>query len=150
MPHSYSYCLFHCVWSTHGRQNSIPPAMQDALWAYLGGIARENAFTALVVGGTRDHVHVVLSLPATMPVAKAVQLMKAGSSKWLHDTYPELRDFSWQEGYGAFSIGVSQLDDTKRYISRQAEHHAARGFEDEFAAFLRRHGIEYDARYVFG
>ncbi len=150
MSHSYSYCLFHCVWSTQQRQNSIPPDVQAGLWPYMGGIARQNGFATVVFGGTPNHVHALLSLPATMPVAKAIQLTKAGSSKWLHDNHPELRRFAWQEGYGAFSIGVSQLDDTKRYISRQAEHHAVRGFEDEYTAFLRRHQIEYDPRYVFG
>jgi putative transposase len=150
MPHSYSYCLFHCVWSTRARQNAIPPAVQERLWAYLGGVARANEFTALAVGGTQDHVHALLSLPATLPVAKAVQLIKAGSSKWVHDTQPEMRDFAWQEGYGAFSIGTSQVDETVRYIARQAEHHATCGFEEEYVAFLHRHGIEYDARHVFG
>ena len=149
MPHSYSYCLFHCVWSTRARQNAIPAAIQEHLWPYLGGIARTNQFTALAVGGTSDHVHVLLSLPATVPVAKAVQLVKAGSSKWLHDTFAEMRHFAWQEGCGAFSIGFSQVEDTERYIARQAEHHAARTFEEEYVAFLRRHDIEYDARYVF-
>lgn len=150
MAHSYSHCLFHCVWRTKGRQNTIPPAVQDRLWAYLGGIARENGFSALAVGGTRDHVHALLALPATMPVSKAVQLLKAGSSKWLHDSDEELGTFAWQEGYGAFSIGVSQKDDTIRYIAHQAEHHAADGFEGEYTAFLRRHEIDYDPRYVFG
>lgn len=150
MAHSYSRCLFHCVWSTQGRQNAIPSAVQERLWAYLGGIARENGFAALAVGGTRDHVHTLLALPATMPVSKAVQLLKAGSSKWFHDSHPEQRSFAWQEGYGAFSIGVSQKDATLQYIARQAEHHAANGFESEYTAFLRRHGIEYDPRYVFG
>jgi REP element-mobilizing transposase RayT len=150
VPHTYTQCLFHVVWSTKLRQNLIAPDVQDRLWAYLGGVARENKFTALSIGGTRDHVHALLALPATVPVAKAVQLMKAGSSKWLHDSFPEQRGFAWQEGYGAFTIGVSQVDDTRRYIAHQADHHATRSFEDEYTAFLRRHGIEYDPQYVFG
>lgn len=150
MPHSYSRCLFHCVWSTHARQNAIPAAIRERLWACLGTIARANDFTALAVGGTGDHLHVLLALPATMPVAKAVQLIKASSSKWLHETFPEMRGFAWQEGYGAFSVGVSQVDTTERYIASQAEHHATRTFDEEYIAFLRRHGIEFDPRYVFG
>ena len=150
MAHSYAQCLFHCVFSTKGRRNLIPASAQDRLWAYLGGIARANDITALAVGGTSDHAHVLLSLPATMPVAKAIQLVKAGSSKWLHETIPTLRGFAWQEGYGAFSIGVSQVAGTVRYINRQAEHHRTQTFEEEYIAFLRRNGVEFDQRYVFG
>ncbi|MGD8451679.1 MAG: IS200/IS605 family transposase [Phycisphaerae bacterium] len=150
MPHSYSHCLFHCVWSTRRRKNLIPSAVQDRLWAYVGGAARTNDFVTLAVGGTGDHMHALLALPATMPVAKAVQLLKAGSSKWLHDTFAEMRDFAWQEGYAAFTIGVSQVEETTRYIARQTEHHATRGFDEEYVAFLERHGIAYDKRYVFG
>lgn len=105
---------------------------------------------ALAVGGMADHVHMLLSLPATLEIAKIVQLIKGGSSKWLHDTFADLRDFEWQEGYGAFAIGVSGVARTTEYIANQAEHHRARTFEEEFIAFLERHGVEYDPRYVFG
>jgi len=92
----------------------------------------------------------LLSLPPTLPVAKAVQLIKAGSSKWLHETRPELRGFAWQEGYGAFSIGVSQVEETVRYIKEQPGHHGTRSFEEEYMAFLKKHRIEYGKRYLFG
>ena len=78
----------------------------------MGGIARENNMTALAVGGTADHVHILLALPSTMSIAKAIQLIKGGSSKWISDTFPSHRPFVWQEGYGAFSISISRLDDT--------------------------------------
>jgi REP element-mobilizing transposase RayT len=116
----------------------------------MGGIARENKMRALAIGGVEDHVHILLSIPSTLSVAKALQLIKGGSSKWVHETFPEHRDFEWQEGYGAFSIGVSQVDDTKKYIANQREHHRTRSFQEEFIAFLERHGIEYDPRYVWG
>ena len=116
----------------------------------MGGIARENDIKALVVGGTGDHVHMLVSLPSTISIAKAVQLIKGGSSKWVHDTFPGEKAFSWQEGYGAFSIGMSGVDDTIAYINAQEEHHRVKTFEDEFLGFLKRHGIEYDKRYVFG
>jgi REP element-mobilizing transposase RayT len=105
---------------------------------------------ALAVGGVADHVHLLLSLSSTMTISMAMQLVKGGSSKWVHNTFPSKRDFAWQEGYGAFSIGISQADDTKRYIENQAEHHRVKTFEEEFIAFLERHGIEYDPRYVWG
>jgi REP element-mobilizing transposase RayT len=116
----------------------------------LGGIARKNNFRALVVGGTEDHVHLLLSLRATQTIAHAIQLIKGGSSKWVHDTFPNLQGFAWQQGYGAFSVGVSQIAATIAYIEKQKIHHRAKTFAEEFSAFLKKHGIEYDPRYVWG
>lgn len=96
-----------------------------------------------------DHAHILLSLPSTIAVAKAIQLIKGGSSKWIHDEFPEHRGFAWQEGYGAFSIGIGQTDTTMRYIRNQAEHHRRRSFQEEFLAFLQRHKIDYDPRYIW-
>jgi len=148
MSHTYVSELFHCVFSTKGRHNTIPANRQTDLWSYLGGIARKNGFKVIAAGGTENHVHVLLSLPATLPLAKAVQLLKGGSSKWLNDTGGG--GFAWQEGYGGFSIGLSQQAATVAYINTQAAHHARRSFREEFVAFLKKHGIEYDERYVLG
>ena len=150
MPHSYVSNLVHCVFSTKERRKSIAPDIKDRLWAFIGGIARENQMKALVVGGTADHVHALLALPATMAVAKAVQLIKGGSSKWVHDTFPMHRHFAWQQRYGAFTISISHLDWTIAYIRAQQQHHRRRSFEEEFLAFLKTHRIEYDERYVWG
>lgn len=128
----------------------IFPEIRERLWAYLGGIARENGMKALAVGGTDDHVHMLTALPSPLSVAKAIQLIKGGSSKWLHDTVPAMRTFAWQEGYGAFSIGVSGIADTVAYILEQERHHRTRTFDQEFVAFLKKHDIGYDERYVFG
>ena len=100
--------------------------------------------SATEVGGVEDHLHILLSLPSTLPISKAVQLLKGNSSKWIHETFPEHRAFEWQEGYGAFSIGVSGIDATVDYIRRQAEHHHKRTFKDELAEFLRKHGMTYE------
>ena len=140
----------HCVFSTKERHKFITPEMQQRLWPFIGGIAKENGIKALAVGGVADHVHVLLSLPATMPVAKAMQLIKGGSSKFVHETFPGLRGFAWQEGYGAFSVSLSHVEQTVAYIQRQAEHHRKKTFEEEFRAFLDKHGIEYDERHVWG
>jgi putative transposase len=148
MSHTYVSALFHCVFSTKGRRGLIPPARQPDVWSYLGGIARNNGFKLLAAGGTDNHVHILVSLPATLPLAKAIQLLKGGSSKWMNDS--GAGGFAWQEGYGAFSVGVSQLAATIAYINSQTEHHHKRGFEEEFAAFLNKHGIAYDAKYVSG
>jgi len=144
--HSFTSIFVHCVWSTKNREPLLTSDVRDRLWPYLGGIARENKIKALAIGGAADHVHALVSLPATLSVAKALQLLKGNSSKWTHETFPKMRSFEWQEGYGAFSIGVSGVDATVAYIRNQAEHHRARSFRDEFRAMLQRHGFDYDER----
>ncbi len=148
MAHTYISELVHCVFSTKQRRNLIAPDVQPLLWAFLGGIARKNGFKALIVGGTENHVHILLSLPATQPLAKAMQLIKGASSHWMNETHTH--GFAWQEGYGAFSLGISQKSDTIAYIRSQAEHHRKRSFEEEFVAFLKKNGVEYDPAHVWG
>jgi REP element-mobilizing transposase RayT len=128
----------------------IDTELQQRLWPFIGGVARENGMKALAVGGVGDHAHVLLSLPAIIPTAKAVQLIKGGSSKWVHETFPGRRSFAWQEGYGAFSVSVSHVGDTVAYIQHQAEHHRRTSFEDEFRQFLKKHNIEFDERHIWG
>ena len=149
MSHSYVSQLMHCVFSTKERRPMITPELQSRLIPYIGGIARENKMKLIHGGGVDDHEHLLLSLPKTISIAKAMQLIKGGSSKWIHDTFPEHRLFEWQEGYGAFSISVSEMERTIRYIENQAEHHKKQDFKSEFLAFLDAHEMEYDIRYVF-
>jgi putative transposase len=150
MANSYTVCFMHCVFSTKERRQQITDDFRDRLWAHVGGVARENGMKAIAIGGTSDHIHVLLSLPATMTASKAVQLIKGGSSKWVHDTFPQHGLFAWQEGYGAFSVSKSRVEDTVAYINSQAQHHAKRSFQDEYRALLEKHGIEWDERYVRG
>ena len=139
--HSFNSCLMHCIFSTKERRPWLASNIRERLWPYLGGIARENDMKALVVGGVADHVHLLLSLPPTLSVSKAMQLLKGNSSKWLRETFPELlrEDFAWQEGFGAFSIGVSGVKDTIQYIQAQEEHHLQRSFHEELEMFLKKH-----------
>jgi len=150
MANSYLSLYIHLVFSTKGRLAMIFPDLQNRLWAYMGGIARENQMKALSIGGMQDHVHMLLSLPGTLPVAKAVQLIKGCSSKWVHDTFVDFRKFAWQEGYGAFSVNASLLEETIRYIDRQPQHHKQKTFQEEYIEFLKRHQIDYDERFVWG
>ena len=147
---SYVSAYFHCVFSTKDRRPFITPELRGRLWPFMGGIARQNDLKAIEIGGTEDHVHMLLSMPASVPIAKAMQLIKGGTSKWVHDTFPELRLFGWQEEYGAFSVSVSQLDVVTRYIRGQAEHHRKLTFREEFLALLKRHRISYDPKYLWG
>jgi REP element-mobilizing transposase RayT len=139
----------HCTFSTKERYPFIGSDLESRLWPYIGGIARENRMKALAIGGTADHLHALLSLPGMMSFAKAVQLIKGGSSKWVHDNFPKLRKFEWQEGYGAFSVSASQVPRTIAYINNQKEHHRKKTFEEEFLELLTKHGIEHDPRYIF-
>lgn len=142
--HTFTSCYLHCVWSTKERRRLITPELQLRLWPYLGGIARANKMTAIEIGGMEDHVHVLLTLPLTFSISKAMQLLKGNSSKWIRETFLDQSAFEWQEGYGAFSIGVSGIETTVDYIKRQAEHHHKRSFKDEFIEFLKKHNQSYD------
>ena len=104
---------------------------------------------AVEIGGVADHIHILLSLPPTLAISKAMQLIKGGSSKWIHETFPEQRTFAWQEEYGVFSVSVSQLDKTIEYIKGQEAHHRKMTFQEEFLALLKKHRIEYDERYLW-
>jgi len=142
--HSFQSCLMHCVFATKERRPWLTSAIREKLWPYLGGIARQNGMKALAVGGVADHAHILLSLPATLAVSKAMQLLKGNSSKWLRETFPELRaqGFAWQKGFGTFSIGISGVEATARYIRTQEEHHRKMDFREEFEAILRKHGLD--------
>jgi REP element-mobilizing transposase RayT len=150
MAHSFICSYFHCVWSTCERRALIRGELRERLWPYMAAIARDDGMKALQVGGTDNHVHVLLSLPATAPIAKAVQVLKSNSSKWARETLPQYSMFGWQEGYAAFSVSASAVPQVDQYIQRQEEHHRGRTFEEEFRAMLDKHGVAYDPRYMFG
>jgi REP element-mobilizing transposase RayT len=135
----------HCVFSTSERRPWLTPAIRERLWPYFGGIAREYDMKAIAIGGVNDHVHLLLSVPATLSISKAMQILKGNSSKWLREKFPELRaqGFAWQQGFGAFSVGISSVEDTVRYIGKQEEHHRKKTFREEFESFLKKHGYDF-------
>jgi REP element-mobilizing transposase RayT len=135
--------------SAKERRPLITAQLQERLWPFLGGIARQNKMRALEIGGVGDHVHLLLSTPATMPIAKAMQLIKGASSKWIHENFPDQRLFAWHEKYGAFSVSVSQLDTIIAYIKFQPEHHRKMTFQEEFTVLLKKHKMEYDEKYLW-
>lgn len=150
MSHSYSSNRIHLIFSTKRREKRISEALQPKLWPYMAGIARNHGFEAIKIGGVQDHAHALLLLPPAIPLAKAVQILKSCSSKWLNDTGTAGRDFAWQEGYGAFSVSASHTEDVIRYIQNQPAHHANRSYEEEFLELLKRYGIAYDPAHVLG
>jgi len=150
MANTYINILIHTVFSTKNRESWISSSLRERLYPYMCGIARENGLKVLCIGGTDNHIHILLSLDSTTSIAQAMQLIKGGSSKWIHETFPELRLFSWQEGYGAFSIGISNVDETKKYIENQEKHHSKESFRDEYLKFLRKNNIDFDEKYLWG
>ena len=140
MPDTFCSVLIHYVFSTKNREPWLVPAVRARLWPYFGAIAKQCDSMPKCIGGVSDHVHLLLSASKTFSTAELARRLKAGSSYWIHETFPELRAFGWQAGYGAFSVGVSQLADTVAYISGQEEHHRTKSFREEYVGFLRKHG----------
>jgi REP element-mobilizing transposase RayT len=149
MANTYSALYYHLVFSTKRRERWLRDDLEERIWAYLGGIARDNKMTALQVGGIEDHVHMLVSAPPTIAPSKAAQLIKGPSSKWVHDTFPKMGAFAWQDGYGAFTVSKSHTPELIKYVQNQREHHRTRTFQEEFLMLLKRHGIEYDERYLW-
>ena len=145
MSHTHASVLVHCVFSTKQRINMIPDP--EALWRYLAVVAKDNDVTLLAAGGTKNHAHLLLRVPPIVPLATIMKELKGSSSRWLHQNGHR---FVWQEGYGAFSISQSQRQTVIDYIAHQAEHHQRWSFEQEFMTLLKRSGVEYDPRFVFG
>jgi REP element-mobilizing transposase RayT len=148
MSHTYSSNRVHVIFSTKERKKSLPDDFQPKLWAYMAGIAHNQGFEAMVIGRVSDHIHTLLVLPPSLPLAKAVQYLKGSSSKWINESASER--FSWQEGYGAFSVSASQTEEVARYIRSQRAHHEKKDFATEFTEFLKKYGVAYDPEHVLG
>ncbi len=143
MSRSYVLNYVHCVFSTKGRAQLIREP--EPLWAYLRGIARNCGNDMFAVGGTNNHVHLLLSLPAGKHLVEVLRDLKANSSRFMKTNVP---GFAWQDGYAAISVSPSQLGSVSQYIARQHEHHRVRTFDDEFLSLLDKAGVRYDRQYV--
>jgi REP element-mobilizing transposase RayT len=148
MPQSYTNLLYHIVFATKDRRPLITTAQQQRLYEYLGGTIRNLGGISLAINGTEDHIHLLAKLKADKALADVLRELKANASGWMNDVFPEVREFSCQRGYGAFTVGASQVDQVRDYIARQKEHHQKRSFRDEFIEFLRENNVEFDERYV--
>jgi putative transposase len=138
MSHTHSSVRVHCIFSTKERRKIIPANMQPRLWGYIGATATKLGMKTFAVGGIEDHAHALIALPPTMMLSEAMQKIKANSSRWMGEQGIE---FAWQEGYGAFSVSISRMDETIAYIQNQREHHKKKSFEEEWAEILKRHGM---------
>ncbi len=149
MPQSLSNIVLHIIFSTKDRQAFITPDLAPKLHAYLATTARNLGGECYRAGGVSDHVHLALQLPRTLTTAKLVETLKSSSSKWAKEQSPQLTDFTWQRGYGAFSVSPSQLMKLTDYIDRQEEHHRQRSFQDEYRSLLKKLKIPYDEKYLW-
>jgi REP element-mobilizing transposase RayT len=141
--------LIHVIFSTRDRLPVLNDSVRPELHAYLASTAREVGCECFRVGGVTDHVHLAIRLGRTVTVAELIKELKSCSSKWLKSQSPVLAKFSWQRGYGVFSVGPSDLGALIRYIDAQEEHHRKQDFKEEFLAFLRKYGIEFDEQHLW-
>ena len=139
----------HIVFSTKNRANIIHPEIEADLHSYIAGIIANLDSMCIAVNGTENHVHTLVSLGKTMATSNLVREVKKGSTAWLKRQEAVSRDFSWQDGYGGFSVGRSELPAVRRYIAAQKEHHRSVSYDEEFVALLDEHGVAYDARYLW-
>ena len=149
MGHTYTHLLIHLIFGTKGRIPYLRPSVRTNVLAYMAGIARQIGGREVLINGMPDHVHIYLQLPPVINVADAVKAIKAHSSKWAHEERILPRSFAWQTGYAAFSVSPSNAGKTIRYIQDQESHHRKISFQDEYIAFLKKHGIAYDERFVW-
>jgi len=150
MANTYSQLYVHLVWSTKERKDLINVEIQDRLYKYMGGIINGENAVLLAIGGIANHVHLLIDLPLTVSIPSLVKQLKASSSRWIHEYFKNGKAFSWQVGYGAFSVSKSLVPVVEQYISKQEEHHKRTTFEEEYYALLRCHGIQFEEKYVLG
>jgi putative transposase len=149
MANTYTCLHYHFTFSTKHRKPWIAQEIEERVWEYLGGIARKNELKPIKIGGMEDHVHLLLGAPSTIAPAKIAQLIKGGSSGWIHEKFPNLAAFAWQDGYGAFTVSKSSVPSVSRYIATQRKHHLERTYKEEIRELLDRHGIDYDEQYLW-
>ncbi len=150
MANTYTALFYHLVFSTKNRSAYITPEIEGRVWAYIGGVARKHGLTALQVGGVEDHIHTLIMTAPTSAPSEIAKYLKGDSSKWLHATFPALRGFAWQDGYGAFTVSKSNVPAVINYIQTQRAHHHGQTFEAEYLELLHRHEVAYDERYLWG
>lgn len=150
MSHSFRSYYFHLIWSTKNREAIITKEIQPRLYAYIGGIVKIHNATLLKIGGTSNHVHLLISINSLDKFSYLIRDVKAKSTLWVRQNYFKYQYFAWQQGYGSFSVSFSMHDKVSAYIANQEEHHKNLSFEEEFEGLLERNNIKYDLKYIFG
>lgn len=150
MAHTYTNILIHALFSTKNRYPWLSEQVKRELFPYLGGTVNKLGGRSVIVNGVEDHVHMLFVQSPSLSLADLMEKVKANSSGWMKRRWPELRKFAWQTGYTAFSVSKSNAGLVRRYIERQEQHHRKMTFQDEVVAFLKKHEIAYDPRYILG
>ena len=145
---SFTNLSYHIVFSTRERRALMKPDVLGRICRYVGGIIRNHEGAALAVNGTADHLHIATIAAAKTAISDFVRTIKSNSSRWVHDTFPRLRDFHWQDGYSAFTVSRSVQDTVVAYVMNQQKHHEQMTFQEELISLLEKHGIEYDEKYL--
>ncbi len=149
MANTYSAVYHHLVFSTKNRERLIHAELEDRLWAYIGGVVRENECVPLRIGGIETHVHLIAAMSPKVATSQLVKQIKVASSHWMRANHPDVANFGWQDGYGVFSVSKSSVETVCRYIERQREHHRHKTFEEEYRVLMEKHGVDFDERYLF-
>jgi putative transposase len=149
MPQSLANVLVHLIFSTKDRRPLIRDDVRERLHAYIVGILENQQSLSLETNSVENHAHILFVLSKNVALAKVVQEVKQSSSKWIKDQGHDYSGFGWQNGYAAFSVSQSQREVVRDYIRNQREHHAKVSFQDELRQFFKRHGVDYDERYVW-
>jgi putative transposase len=149
MAHTFTHLLTHIIFSSKDRRPFLNADLKSRLFPYLGGIIRAHDGKAIIINGPADHVHILASIAAKLSLADLMRELKADSSGWIHKNVPNQKMFAWQIGYNAFSVSHSNRFEVEKYIADQEEHHRQVSFQEEFVAFLKRHEIEYDERFLW-
>jgi REP element-mobilizing transposase RayT len=150
MANTYTALFYHVVFSTKNRAPMIRRDIEERVWEYVGGIARHYNMTAVQVGGIEDHLHVLVMAPATLSPSEIAKRIKSDSSKWIHEEFPDLHGFGWQDGYGAFTVSKANVPSVVGYIQNQRAHHRTKTFQEEYLDFLKKAGVDYDEQYLWG
>ncbi|HSH17648.1 MAG TPA: IS200/IS605 family transposase [Verrucomicrobiae bacterium] len=149
MPGTYHSLKLHLIFSTKHRERWLSESVRNRVHDYLGGIIRGERGMPLGIGGVEDHVHILFTWRTDAPISDLVRILKANSSRWIHESFAGLRTFAWQEGYAVFSVSESQVEKVRTYIANQVEHHRVKPFKEELEEFLRIHRVDYDPRYLW-
>ena len=146
MGNTYAKLYIHIVFAVKNRESVLDEAWREGLFQYIGGVIRQNNQTPIIIGGWRDHIHILLGGNASINIAALVRSIKLASHKWIEQKI--CHGFAWQDGYGCFSVSATHLDAVRNYIANQDRHHSAIGVDDEFRQLLVRNNIGYDERFL--
>jgi putative transposase len=149
MPQSYASLYYHLIFSTRNRLPLLSEDIAQRMYDYIGGIIKQHDGVLIAAGGIEDHIHLLATISRQQAISDVLRIIKASSSTWIHDTFPSMKNFAWQNGYGVFTVSASNVERVTQYIAKQKEHHQRLSFQEEFVRFLKKHQVAYDERFIW-